>query len=434
MLQVGIIGQETGNATFSHITSIDLANHVSFETVECSSQQEYESAVAKKQGPLHDQCFESIESIPPWRLAVLTPKSSQGSSFTPEDADDIFLSFHHTLFDGTAGRHFHEALLESINLNLNLESSSAISTILSFPTPPKMPNAEEIAVPFTLSPIFILRTLWMEFAPAFLKATPQPIWQSKPISLSEPYVTRILPVDVSATTLQKILPACRTNKTTLTGLLHALILASLAKNLPSAPGFAATTPISMRPYANDGEPETTMRVMVSTATHKFPHSIVSAFNSAVSDAKIWQTAQDIKKELVKKTTRLPKDDIVPMTKYITDWDDFWNKKDGQNRPASWEVSNIGVLEPKKQTTGDKSQTTITRIMFTNAAMVAGAPIGYAVASVGNGKLTIGITWQDTIIDEDLIKTLARDLEGYLEEFATSGCFLVPVAADDKAAV
>ncbi|KAM0512313.1 hypothetical protein ACHAPE_009009 [Trichoderma viride] len=430
ILRVGITGEDSSNAHWTHIPQIDLRDHVSVELVPVETVQEYEDKIAEHQGWEHDQKWQNLETRSPWRITILRP-SSQNHAVLEQlsGQEDVFFSFHHSLMDGTSGRDFHEMLLSALAAHQHQDKD--FSTILSFPDPPSLHAPLEDAVNFSLSLRFMVGILWNHFGPKFLKPKRQPVWNARPINFALPYKTRIKPIDFSPETLSALLDACRKHSVTLTALLHSLVLTSLAKRLSSSPAespaFLSGTPISLRPYLTEKLDDKTsasppLRCLVSTCVHQFSPKTVSALRAPNADinALIWKNALRAKKDLAAKLALTPKDDITAMLKFISDWIEFWRKKDGMPRTESWEISNVGVLKNAETTDSPRA----TRMLFSNGAMVAGPPIGVDVASVKGGKLTVSLSWQDKAVDDELIEQLRGDLRGYAEKLAETGSSFV----------
>jgi hypothetical protein len=163
---------------------------------------------------------------------------------------------------------------------------------------------------------------------------------------------------------------------------------------------------------------------VTACAHQFSPQTVSALRAPDADinALIWQNAAHVKKDLAAKLALSPKDDMVAMLKFVSDWIDFWRSKDGKPRPDSWEISNIGVLKNAETTTTNGPKAI--RMMFSNGAMAAGPPIGVDVASVAGSKLTVSLSCQDKAVDDELIEQLRSDLRGYAEKLVETGTSFV----------
>lgn len=421
MLRVGILGQDTNRASFSHIKEVDLRKHVTFKTLDCVTAEQYECLLAEQQGWHHDQLWPELETRPPWRVAVLQPSGNVKQRIDPSD---LVFAFHHSLMDGTSGRRFHELLLAALNSPSQPPCSSPEAPhLLSFPNAPTLPEAQEDAIPFTNSLPYVVKTLWSEFGPTMLRPRKTIPWHGKSIDFDIPYKTRVRPVDIPPEVVDSLLKVCREHSTSLTGLFQALALASYALHLPAteAKSFVASTPINLRPYFGpnaDPERKDLLRCLITSFSHEYPADVVTALRKpgADLDVLIWRNAKQIKDEIVEKLASLPKDDNISLMKYVGDWFDFWKKKNGRNRTESWEVSNIGVL-PKP---GADATWSVIRVLFTNGSMVAGPALGINIASTEKGALTAAISWQDTVVPDDLIDYIERDLSTYTRRLHETG--------------
>ncbi|KAJ4314274.1 Alcohol acetyltransferase [Fusarium piperis] len=414
MLRVGIVDEDTNNAHFTHIREVNLDEHVQFRDI--PDEENYEDTFEDTQAWCHDQLWSNVESRPPWRIIVLRPGSNP--SF-----EDVIFSFHHSLMDGTSSKQFHEHLLAELN-TLSPESSSEFQTVLSFPEPPSLPEPQDAILAYTNSMSFWAATLWNEHGPSFLKSAKPAIWAGKSIDFAHPHKARVHAVDIQAPVVASLLSGARSHGTSITGLLHALIFASLATRIPDAPAFASSTPINMRPYMSstaDPALKDTYRVLITTMAHQFASSDVSALRNpkADLDALIWHHARELKTQIKERTATLPADDDSSLFSYISDWASHWRKKDGKERDDSWELSNIGCLSIPAPEEGKRS---ISRVLFTNGIMVAGGPMSISVASVPGGALTLGISWNEDVVEEAIMAGLAEDLEGFATRLHETGKF------------
>ncbi|OAA35296.1 Alcohol acetyltransferase [Metarhizium rileyi] len=426
MLRVGIRGQDTNEAAYCHVKAMDLARHASFKTLDacaCETMDQYNQQIALLQGWHHSQTWPNLDDIPPWCIVVVQPGTATGQDEL-STVQDILFSFHHALLDGISGKLFHESLLRELNHQLHQEAANATSSRhLQLPDAPKLPEAQDHVITFTNSTSYLIRTLWNELGPSMLHASKPIPWHSKAIDFAMAYVTLTKAVDVPGPVVTKLLQACRDHHTTITGLFHALTLASLAARLPAdkAPSFAATTPIGLRPFLGpsaDPELKPLLRVLVTSYNHEFPPALVAQLRaSSNADETTWRIAQRVKDELKARMATMPNDDINGLMKYNSDWFGFFKKKDGQPRPDSWEVSNIGVFPPSPD-----PGFAVSRVYFTNGAMVTGSPLALGLGSVAGGPLSVSISWQKDVVEQDLVDGLAGDLAQFVTRFGETGRF------------
>lgn len=435
-LRVGILDEDTATPTFSHLTEVDLGKHIEWREADAATPDEYDAEVARTQGWLHDQFFPEMETRSPWKMLCLRPRDAavQGAS---NQVVDIFFAYHHALTDGTGGREFHQHLLAALQQQQQQQQLSPLpgtqegavpsQTLLSFPEPPHLPEAQEDAIPFRNSYLYLLRTAWTMLAPAFLKPRKPPIWAGADVDFSTPYVTRIRPLFFSSEQAQRFVAASRSHKSTLTTALHGVILASLVKRLSAkeAQSFLCTTPISLRPWMKEGADEAVkgkLRTMVTGHVFTFTPKQLAPFRApgADVDALIWQNGERIKLDLMKRVATMPADEITSLLPMVPDFIQYWRVKDGIKREATWEISNVGVISAADSSPSSSVNDSSTRwrhvsAIFTNGAMVAGAGIGVNVISVEGGVLTIAISWQETVVAEELVEGLASDITNFIQD-------------------
>lgn len=420
MLRVGILGHDTSTAQFSHIPEIDLWKHVGIRTL--PGGDGYDAALTAVHAWCHDQLFPDVETLPPWRVIIVRPET-----FGPgeEPFEDIIFAYHHSLMDGTGGKNFHEQLVEALNETSN---GSDPSYILKFPDPPVLPEAQEDVIPYTSGKLFMGRVIWDEFAPSFLKPARPSIWSGKPIDFDRPHQTRLIAVDIPALVVSSMLAESRRHSASITSLIHALCLASMAHRVPAedAPAFIGSTPINARPYmAATANPalKDSFRVGISVMTHEFPAAAVDALRKPDTDldALIWHHAKLIKNQIRTRAATLPADDPISLMKFITDWPSYWQKKNGQPRDGSWEVSSLGAMRVETSRSSP-SQRRVSRIFFSNGVMVASLPLSVSVASPPGGSLTAGISWNAGVVDDKVAEGLAEDLLAYTTRLHETGKF------------
>ncbi|PKS06765.1 hypothetical protein jhhlp_006839 [Lomentospora prolificans] len=423
LLRVGIAGEDTNAPSFTHAVSIDLDNHVRWHSVASESDEENEliRAVVER----HEALWPDIANRPPWAVTIVgTPGRSRYV--------DIVFAWHHAIGDGLSGQIFHKNLLQALReTEGSMDEKAAESSILSYPEPPVLPPPQEDAVNLSIGWWYMLKTLWAELRPAFLAPPALKPWTGAPVHLESTYKTNVRIVTVDGKTVSSILTLCRMHNTTLTGLIQTLILTSFARQLPDETVFVSQTPISLRPYASaEGwDFNKSMLVLVTTLHHRFTPEHVSELQTLLAKSPeeagtsledmIWELAAHVKKELKDKTQSLPANDIMGLLKWVPDWHERMRKMDGKPRETTWEVSNVGVIGDKDDSA--EGNVKISRQVFTQSAILTGAAMCASVAgSKSSGTVTIGLTWQEGVIDAKMVEGIKADLEKWFENLGASG--------------
>jgi hypothetical protein len=418
-LGVGIVGQDTSKPQFVQQASINLEDHFDFVESADADSAAHDSILLDILEDRHDRRWPEIERQPPWKLTVVAWNT------VPEDGllvlDAVF-AVHHAIADGRSTALFHTSLLGELNRSPNppVQLSGRLLALKGAGDRMHARPQEEL-VKFSTSWGFLVQTLWRELGPAWLQGhQPAAPWTGKAIS-REPCRTRLRLVKVPAVAVPRILSACRANQTTLTPLLHALALASLSRHIPpeEAVAFRSSTPIDLRPFVDrslrpDGGRDL-FGVYVTGQTHTFDASAITTLREGSWTEEIWRVAAGLRRSMKQHVDNVPKDDIMGMLGWVSDWQEFWLSKVGKPRPDTWEVSNIGSMSGghgvgEEPTGGWKIQ----RSLMSQGATVAGTAISISVAGVAEGEIGIVLGWQEGVVETATVDALATDLQGSLD--------------------
>ncbi|KAK4128293.1 hypothetical protein N657DRAFT_607509 [Parathielavia appendiculata] len=379
-LSVGIVGEDTNKAAFVQCPSIDLEHHVEYVEEEGTESGTQDSVLLRILENQHDRPWPEIEHRPPWKLTVIVRDSA------PEDGRivlDAVFAVHHAVADGRSTALFHRKLLGELNHSSG-QPAQLMGRVLDVKGAGvgELVRPQEELVKFDLSWGFLLQTLWGELAPAWLRRQqPAAPWAGKVITPA-PCRTRLRLVTVPAVTVTGVLAACREHQTTLTPLLHALALASLARHVPEdeAVAFHSSTPIDLRPFIDSnsflgGRSRDLFGVFVTGQYHTFGTSTITTLRAEPSLDQIWRVAVDLRGSMKQHINNIPRNDIMGVLGWITDWRKFWLSKVGKPRQQTWEVSNIGSMPgghaEREETSG---RWKIGRSHMSQGATVTGAAI------------------------------------------------------------
>jgi hypothetical protein len=418
-LSAGIAGQHTSEPHFVERPSINLEDH--FEYLEKAnpgpSPDAHDSTLLGILEDQHDRTWPEIESRPPWKLIVIARNAVSEDGLLVFDA--VF-AVHHAIADGRSTALFHTKLLSELN-NPSHRPAELAGRILTIPGARKLVLPQEDLVTFSISWRFLVQTLARELGPAWFRWNrPAVPWTGKPIT-REPCRTLLRLVTIPAAAVPYIIAACRANQTTLTPLLHSLALASFAKHLApeEALAFRSSTPIDLRPFIDsNSQPEGSkdlFGVRVTAQSHDWGAHTITALREAPSTAEVWKIAADLRRSMKQHMDKVPKDDIMSMLGWVTDWPKFWLSKVGQPRQDTWEVSNIGSMpDGHEEREGENGGWKIQRSLMSQGATVAGAAVGISVAGVAGCGVSIVLGWQEGVVERETADGLASDLQRWLD--------------------
>jgi len=216
-----------------------------------SIEEKLDSVLAENISNEHADIWTETNVKPLWRCVVYNyleqDSTSSRSSETSISRFDIVFVYNHAMGDGLSGLTFHQTLQVALDKALSQPISE---------------NPDSYLVPNTTKPPRIIEDLMKinldsspPCNPAKITNDIEPWTFANPaLPTPETYKTQTRLLSIPRANLTFILQYCRKNKTTLTSLLHGLIVTSLARNIPAAQGFKAVTPFSIRPFMTHQPP------------------------------------------------------------------------------------------------------------------------------------------------------------------------------------
>ncbi|KAK4448766.1 alcohol acetyltransferase-domain-containing protein [Podospora aff. communis PSN243] len=455
MLRVGLVGEGSKQPAWVELQRVDLGWHMQWRDGKSHLLQDIIPSQL-------DARFGDLETRPGWRLVALHN--------LPSRQLDVVFAFNHANFDGISGKIFHESLLRNLNVTKTgdkLEALNHSTHILSLPAVDQttFPAPQEHTAPYTVSPHYLLSNAWQELRPSLPLLVPKPTTQATwaPIR-THPFATRVQTFSISATdgTLPRLLAACRAHHTTLTGLLNAIILVSLATELDtnSAPAFTGGTALNMRRFSSASpspfpspsstpspsspkfDPNKTITNSVSDIKHPFNASETANlrrllqkrspgaphWGDATLRDTIWSIAARVRAEIQAKLDAGTRDDSIGLMRFVGDWRRTVIGQTRKGRSVAWNLSNVGVLGGDILDGGGGGLSggggedldgvwECERAEFVLGGEVTGAAFNVGVISVRGKGLDVAVSWQDCAVDEVLGGRVVGHMEGLMKELS-----------------
>ncbi|KAI0469165.1 hypothetical protein F4859DRAFT_488754, partial [Xylaria cf. heliscus] len=286
-LRVDVVNADTKRPAWVAVDEVDFAHHVTWEDVDGTAVIDYGEMLRDKIEKRLDEPYANVAGRPQWRVFVLFVTGEHPYL-------DLVFDYSHGFSDGTGGKIFHETLLRALNNNKNKNTATPAEAeaerqqdlvltnrILKIPfSAHTLPPPIEKIAKFSVSPKFAISMAWKELRPAGLLPSPSTAHAHWAPIRTTPYATRFRTFDVEARELRTILAACRAHKTTVTGLLQALVAASMAAHIPprDAAAFTSSTALDLRRHLGQPapglDPKRTIADYVSQTTHEFDADLV----------------------------------------------------------------------------------------------------------------------------------------------------------------
>ena len=390
-------GEDTPQPMFRRLDSIHVKDVL--QVIELAGAKELEQKLEE----LHDQRW-STDKKPLWKLVVM-----RVAQIASDDYSQLHLAFvyHHAIGDGLSGVAFHRSLIRELGNIEKIDCLHEIPNTIDIPVSTKLIEPVEKMASFPLSWAFFVKRAVQEYAPRWLIGQSPVLWAGQPIqSLEEcPFRSRIRVVTIQRKDLEMLLEKSKSRTVTLTALLTAALVSALANALPEALRLLGITPYSLRRWTGTSINE--MVIQISALETHYPVDVLDRFrrasNSSEEAENLWITARYFHSQMQEELARCPRDNLAGLLPYVTDFIDFYQKKIGKAREATFEISNVGVFTQEPQ----PSEWTLNNMTFTQGALPAGPAFAVNCATIQGGPLTVTITWQHSVVDEVIIDAVAR---------------------------
>lgn len=418
MLQVGMVGEDSVTPTFVKLDYIDLRNHWEWRYVTSLDDRYHVSEEVFKS--LLDTKFPQRPDQPMWKVVTIWVPASERL--------EVIFAWNHPIADGIGGAAFHTSFLNHLNTpQSGVTTATTEDHILQLPRERlDLPPTQDELGRHALSIKFAVAELWKELRPSSLSNTAA-TWA--PIKSGD-RKSHVSTISLSDNVLQNVLTACRKHGTTLTGLLHSLVLFSLCSQQgPQAThGYVGQTTLNMRPFTPQARLRTetvssqTMSNMFSIMYHDFTPSLVARCKiqgrrpssgtpgPLPPDDLMWAVASTVRREIKQSLDLGRKNKIVGLIQHIPDWRPVLRAKARRTRTVSWLVTNLGVFDGASS----PGPWNIDNASFGISAEVVGAAIHICPMTIKGENMTINITWQDGTINHDTGEQLVEDMGAWLE--------------------
>ncbi|KAI1332969.1 hypothetical protein F5Y16DRAFT_414775 [Xylariaceae sp. FL0255] len=428
MLQVGIISAESSKPKWVKLDKIDRCAHINWHFLDEST--DLERTLHEVTASQLDAKFSDLHVRPGWKVDLLCT----------ENMLELLFTWSHPHADGMSGKIFQQDILANLTSSNTSGPFREPDDVLEFPKsiPVLIPPVEKM-MKFPMDFMFVLKTLWFLAKPSVFSNSPY-LADWAPIPRA-PYKSQFRMISIRQSILSNILSASRHHNTTLTGLLHALLLVSLASRVEekAARAFTGATTVDMRrflPVSPPGypefDPDQTMGNFVTVLDHRFRPSLVSSIRSFMSARKddqslpkavlelLWSTATRVRGEIVHKLDIRGRNDKIGLGKFVSDWQAEMKKIARRPRETSWEVTGLGVLGDSTNVdlNSQDSGWSLQRAQFALSAQTTGAALEISPVSVAGHGLCVGVGWQDCVFDISFGESVTNDLERWLVQIGS----------------
>ncbi|KAH9205629.1 hypothetical protein DL95DRAFT_490398, partial [Leptodontidium sp. 2 PMI_412] len=342
---------------------------------------------------------------PAWRAVVFKHGGQWDSGSNPK-VQKVSIAFlaNHAIADGLSHINFHRSLLHFFN---DPETKDCV-------WPYNVPR--DLRCPILLEEAVDLQ-LRDENDKNEINYGSTSVWSGANMFLSsiEDYTSGLRFITIPQNEIGKAVKFSRSRKTTLTGLIHGLLVTFLARYVPAGHEFLAVTPYSMRHISKVLEDEICNHA--SALVHEFSANLVSGIRSSPEKSieeldLIVEVGRAFGRDMVAELARCPKNNAWAGMFGVSDWYSQSRAQLGKKRPLTYELSNLGNLKVLGPTQDSKvAPLTLEKMLVSQCGSVVTGPVfGCNCISIAGGPMTITLTWQKGSIEEDMVEAMAKYLE------------------------
>jgi hypothetical protein len=401
-LGISISGETTGSPSWVRLDKIDLEEVVRFQDM-----KERTNFIED----MHQLPFDRMGELPLWRVIVVGCDPNKDQLGFDEYVFEIGFFYHHAIGDGKSGGAFHMGFLDA--MNALADAGPAISSPVDKVVKPAelslLPSIEETRA-WPLSIPFVAGQVLKEF----VLPRSHSLWTGPPVQFSPEHLpkTRLLTLFFGSDTVARLSRLCRRNGVTMTPLLSIVIARLLASRHPIPGDLDATVAISLRRFSGVDNRQVVNHV--ASVTVPFSTSSKSGFLSSTSSNPLdWGVVRSCKKIIDAKAMSPANQDTL-LLRFLNDYRGWFKKRVGKRREASFEVSNIGVIDGGMASGGTAR---FRRIIFSQSASVTGSPYCFCIATAKGGDMAIALSWQFGILDDKTAREVLLALEVEIQKLA-----------------
>lgn len=394
------VDEDSPNAYFARLDSIDLARSVTFMTRSQSRPSGNEDAEldALLQAQ-HNTNFKSeYGSLPFWRL-IITYDSDLREAFTAS------FIFHHAIGDGAAGLIFHKEFRNALNIVVLSDlKCGPDSTVVYAPIDIKL-----------LPPIEYLHPLPMNDTPA--QPAPHGIKGWTGGLIRAPCVTHYRTLYVSPTVSQTFIQQCKKRGLSVTAAIPSIIAKEFFDVLSGdVDALTCIIPVNLRPWLNLSDSGNAIGTFIDAFKVLLRRSdhVINEDNTPRVPLGASGTSKEIARYLTGNLSPTGEPyTAIAVFKTIPDVAVVFNSTLGKPRDAAFEVSNLGAFTGSAAA-GEDTPWQLGRTIFSRSSVVSGAAVTMSLVSGGDGGLNMGFSWQEGVVDDDVVDKLMQGVRRHFE--------------------
>lgn len=401
------VNEETSDTYFSSLPSIDLNRSIKFLKRAQPSAGGIEGEDRELDAILEDQHNTNFKLeygiLPFWRLIILQ-SPGEDKQFTAS------FIYHHAIGDGVSGLVFHSAF------------RSALDTASSYPSPES--RDVEVVVPdgntTVMPPLAELHPLPINPVPLSSSLANLKEWTGS--SIYAPCKSRWTSLYLPPSTSKAFFQECKEKNMSITSVVTSMISTVLFSILPpTTEALTGIIPVNLRPWLQLPREVANGAIGTYFDATKVQFLRPEETFQGLGWENVWAGAQHVSRVMKGYLGNLsPSGEpytTISFIETIPDISVIFNSMLGKPREAAFEVTNVGLFSSSAGATAENSLLwQVGKVMLSRSALVSGAAVTISVATGGNGSMTVGFSWQEGVLEDDVLHKVNQELKKYFEKY------------------
>ncbi|KAL2820263.1 hypothetical protein BDW59DRAFT_174590 [Aspergillus cavernicola] len=394
------VGKDSPDTLFTSLQSVDLDRITTFLKRShppggaSGIEDKHLDAVHEEQ---HNTNFKSeYDTLPFWRLIVLQDIGLE-SGFT------VSFIYHHAIGDGVSGLVFHNAFLDALGV-------ASYKCLFEYSIEGIIEPDENTSLLLPLEQLHPLPTNPVSPSPS---ATNLKEWTGCPIRT--PCKSCWTSLCFSPGTSEAFFQECKEQGAPVTSAVSSILTTALSRILPTtAEALTCIIPVSLHPWLK------LPRNVTDSAIGTYINATRVQFTRA-SSKDIWAGARHASKAINDYLANVsPSGEpytAVAVFKTISDVSLVFKSLFGKPRDAVFEVTNTGRFSASTTTRTERFfRWQVGKVMFGRSSVVSGAVVTVSVGTGGGGSITVGISWQEGVVEEEIMNKPTESFKKHFDQY------------------
>lgn len=136
-----------------------------------------------------------------------------------------------------------------------------------------------------------------------------------------------------------------------------------------------------------------------------------ASHPLTGDNFAWEEARAVRSTIQTEIAKQGADNVLSLLRYVSDMHKYFTDKIGEERPFSFELSNLGMV---KADVGTENGWKLGRCVLSQNANITGPPIVCSVVTGGDGCCVLTFGWLDGVMEDGMARAVVEGVKRQIQ--------------------